>query len=318
MDFTNLKNNFKIRYCHKGAVNTVFSGKPFCLLGGEEDYSGMIFTTLSVGTALAFAPGGDSNSYTVQDSETNTEYFCERKNLTSYSEDNFARDIFNELGNLNRLYDLPGMNMLFKCNCANSDFSDYRNALRLAVSSFDGVHYKELAPPSPSAHHALQIAKSSHICTENSVSFAGTKFILITTPATKRHLSRLCAKMCTASAVCGKSLNPHDFIQNENERVTAFAAAEKLPEACDILCGSGAELFRFFSSYDMISLREILETTDGVLAFRPAPDISAVYAVVKDEYVDSFMQTAEYRYEKKAGIKPTFYICDIGVQQIIH
>lgn len=329
MNFKDLKNDFKTRYFTQNEPTAVFAGKTLFLLGGETlDCTGGIMTSLSAGTALIFNLSKTPALFTVQNADTDIAYQCSKNELAHYSDDNFARGIFRIIAQHNDKSDISGLDMLFKNNTTNTDFFNYSGALTKALSCLDNTIVSDEVPP----FRTLFLDKNTQEYSENKLSFSGKKIIVITIETKKQNISGMCKSATArlpegvpldAQTISEKAFTETDnklltFIAEEKKRVDAFKNESDFHTACKAITASGSELFSISNSDKLRTLQNILSTTDSALAFRPAFDNSAIYVITEDFAVDALIKKVEDEYEKKAGSKPAFYICDIGSHHIIH
>lgn len=108
------------------------------------------------------------------------------------------------------------------------------------------------------------------------------------------------------------------FMNNEEKRIGKYPAITGFDEFCGIINSSCKELLEISANSPLLILAETISATKCVSAFRPLADNSSVYCIVNDRQVDEFITVCEREYEKKAGYKPTFYICDTVSSGIEH
>ena len=79
MNYTTLKDDFKIRFNTNRSIDCAFCGTPLFLLGDITPGTALV-TSLSAGTAIAYAPK-DTPAFSVQSSDSNTSYTCPKDKL---------------------------------------------------------------------------------------------------------------------------------------------------------------------------------------------------------------------------------------------
>lgn len=100
------------------------------------------------------------------------------------------------------------------------------------------------------------------------------------------------------------------FMLNEEKRIRKYPNISGFDDLCGIIKESCYELLEISESPQLSLLIDILSSITDAKAFRPLSDNSSVYCIVNNEAVDDFTLRFEKEFEKKAGYKPTFYICD--------
>ena len=106
------------------------------------------------------------------------------------------------------------------------------------------------------------------------------------------------------------------FLMNEEIRISKYEKASSFTDIAELINSSAYEFSKIVSDSDLFVLLEILEKDTPALTFRPLKDNSSVYCIVDDENTDELITKCEKEYEKKAGYKPTFYICDTAASGI--
>lgn len=343
MNYKALKNDFSIRYDTKQTVKCCFCGTVLFLLG--DITPGFALTTsLSAGTALLYAPT-DNNLFGIQSTDSNILYSCSKDKLLQYHEDNFAKDTFHMLAYLTSDSPNVGANFLFSHNAPASFFHNNSGALCLLFSKHFLKSPKVITEKLPSAinnpQHYITLmssmtAKKNHAelydnCLYKTypLPILGCKTVIITANLKRAYLSqRVNGAIEMLRSQLDKNIEFADisremlfdipaqhkqlleFCINEKKRIYAYPQISSSHEFCDLINASSFELLRTIKSKDISLLADCVSSFPDLCAFRPTFDGRALYCIIPDGSVDNFITHTEAMYEKKAGLKPAFYICD--------
>lgn len=351
MNYKTLKDDFMIRFNTDHSVDCVFCGTPLFLLGDITPGYALV-TSLSAGTALAYAPR-DKPLFSVQSSDSNISYTSPAEKLLQYHEENYAKDCFHLLAHL--LPDLPlkGADFLFSNNCTSSLFHNQSAAICMLFSSIFSISPQEIITKIPFSVNDVQkrISLISSMCVtarhaevyDNFVKnryplpISGHKTIIITADIKKSHLRKnVSDAVKTLQSASEQNLDfcditremliniPNqqkqilDFCINERQRISYYSKVSSLHDLCELVNASSRELLNIINSKELTQLYNISSSAEGICALRPTFDGSALYCIVTDNSVDKFIFQTEAAYEKKAGFKPAFYVCDTVTNGIIH
>ncbi len=278
MNFNDIIADFKTRFSTKEEPEVVFAGKPLCLLGEEiSDFTRSAAISLSAGTALAFLKCA-SPVFTVQNRNSNIAYTCPKIDLSSYNEDNIARPVFRYLSGF---HGISAMNMLFANNSENPNLQNLKGAIDAAL------HESPL--------HTTDFG------------LGGKKIIIVMPEIKKKHFIDICNKVYD-----GEEDNEISaFILNEQNRIRSIENERHITSVFEAIKESSGELFSLISCDKLQTIANILAHTPQALAYRPIWDCSSIYIIADELSVDELIKKVESEYEKKAGKKPTFAICDI-------
>ena len=165
----------------------------------------------------------------------------------------------------------------------------------------------------------------------------GKKFIIITTDIKKhpvslymqnayKELKKNIPELLYPSQITKDMLNSNSslkesdvkllcFMLNEENRIEKYPHISGFDDICRMINESGREMVEIINDSVLSLLFEILSKS-AALAYRPTANASGAYCIVCDEKVDDFIKETTSEYEKKAGYKPAFYICDTAASGI--
>ena len=106
------------------------------------------------------------------------------------------------------------------------------------------------------------------------------------------------------------------FMLNEEKRIEKYPKISNFNDFCEIINESGREFIELCKNSELDLLYNIAAKSPDILALRPTENISFIYSIVEDANVDRFIEDFDREYEKKAGYKPTFFICDTATSGI--
>ena len=353
MNFQKIQDYFKIRFNSSEDISCFFSGTPFFLLGDITCNCSKhsLMTTLSSGTGLAINTHKKDNIFSIQSSQKNISYSCEKHKLLNYHEDDFSKKLFNMLGEIipNLKEEISGCDMLFFDNTIDNFFHSHKEVLLSAISLLffpeqtPAEIISKISPSDFSKKDKLKLlaalsGRENHcIITDNSkmiyksyrIPLINKKIIFIKTDIKNQYLSSKMTNVCKVfesksiqNTPLSKdilfsdfSLNKEDidflcFMSNEEKRIEKYPNISNFNDFCKIINESGSELIKLCNNSELDLLYSIATKNPYLLAIRPSYNISFVYSIVSDNNVDKFIETFETEYEKKAGYKPTFFICD--------
>ncbi len=348
MNYTTLKDDFKIRFNTNRSIDCAFCGTPLFLLGDITPGTALV-TSLSAGTAIAYAPK-DTPAFSVQSSDSNISYTCPKDKLLQYHEENYAKNIFHMISSLSPHLPINGADFLFSHNTVSSVFHNQTGALFVLLSDLFSISENDkkilllksepqeqislISAVNAKSHRAVIYDKSDF--KSYPLPISGHKIIIVTADIKNAYLQR---KVNDAVKTLGEHLEKSlevcdisreiltdipaqqkqllDFCINERQRISAYPKVASLRELCDLINASSRELLNIIASKELTRLFDIV-SSDDICAFRPAFDGTALYCIVQDDSVDKFIFQTEAAYEKKAGFKPAFYVCDTVTNGIIH
>lgn len=349
MIFQKLQNDFKIRYFSDKTPACAFAGYPLFLLGDINIGYSSLSTALSAGTAIAFETT-NNNTFSVQRNNDNTLFSCEINDLLSCHEDNFPETIFKIIGKLSASADIKftGADMLFLHNTQDSHFHNYKSALLTMLFSlfFPGKPIEELICsvqnmqyseketrsvltslcsyqnsciitrnrtykqyPLPLYDKKIIIAKLSeknpHICQTLKNALHSYKKYAVENNQSPELNSDLLYSDIPLTAKEKKILF---FALNEEKRIKNYTNISDFGGFSSIINSSAEEMLDFLDCRPFSLLCKIFSNYTS--AFRPMPEDMSVYCIIYNDMVDSFIASCAKEFEKKAGYKPTFFICD--------
>ncbi len=108
------------------------------------------------------------------------------------------------------------------------------------------------------------------------------------------------------------------FMLNEENRIKKYPKISNYEEFCNIINESAKEFLKIANSPDLDLLANVLSNNPKCHAFRPVQNLPGIYCIVPNVDVDAFIEKTVSEYEKKAGYKPAFYVCDTASSGIEH
>ena len=308
-----------------------------------------ILTSLSSGTALAYDKSSN-NTFSVQKTTDNYLYTCPANSTSHYHKENYAKKIFNIISSFYPDLNISGLNMLFSYDIQHESFQIHSTPLLTVLSHFmiekkspsQIIHSIQNLKFSPKEYAKIlasidSLKNSCIIINKNIYNYKhlpfpmhDKKIIIIKTKERKQYMSlhmnnaysdylKFAAMNNSASSLESdistlplpdKEINLLLFLLNEKKRINKYPHITSFDDLCNIISESSQELINLTNSSDIKILNDIITSTHLPLTSRPLLDDSAFYCIVYDNDIDSFIQICEKNYEKKAGYKPTFYICD--------
>ena len=312
-----------------------------------ENYA--LITSLSSGTALAFNISS-SNTFSVQKTTDNFLYTCNSNELSDYHQENYAKEIFNLISPLYRDLNISGLNMLFSYDINQQFFQIHSAPILSALSCFmtekktssQLIHVLQTLKFPPKNYASLLSSidsiKNSCVLIDGNVynynhflfPMSDKKIIIIKNEEKNQHISLNMNKAYSSYMkytainnslpslesdistipLQSKEIRLLSFLLNEKKRINKYPYIKTLADLCNIISESSHELLSLTSSSNIQILADVISETKIPLTFRPLLDESAFYCIVYNDDVDSINKLCEKNYEKKAGYKPTFYICD--------
>jgi len=306
-------------------------------------------TALSVGTALAFDISADNSNH-IQENNNNLCYSCKSGNGSGYHTENYSKTIFKTIDKLESDFNISfsGLNMLFSHTAAQRQFHNFLAPLLSALyltflpdtplSSFIPVFSSDLSPREINGIFTSLISYQNSCILINSISdynqyifpMESKKIIIIKISEKKHYLS---AEIKNALNSYHKYLSANGlnydlnynilnsgipltekekkllcFTLNEEKRIKKHPKISDFAEFYNIINQSSEELLDLLNDSSFNTLTGII--SNHTSAFRPMPEDASIYCIIDNNAVDEFIGFCEKEYEKKAGYKPTFYICD--------
>lgn len=347
MNLKKLQSDFKIRYNRDVTPSCTFAGTPLFLLGDITPTENAIVTALSSGTALAINTGVFENVFSIQDTETNTVYTCEKERLSRYRSDTPARLIFNILGALNDNLGLKlkGAELLYMHMTTEPKFFNSVSPLLTAISILSGEEPVRLLSPLStlgiSKKELFSYKATLMLCKDRCavnldgdfrilpIPFCGTKTVIIKTGKKNLYLSEKINKaVCdfkkaaesegevftlTKDLLFNLSLSRQtrelcEFAIREDERIKAFLHGRE--NIFSLINQSAEDFIKIAENDDLKLLYRTATDLKTHLAIRPLPSGAGLYAIIPDRDVDGFLEALSKVYQKKSGIKPEFYVTD--------
>ena len=222
-------------------------------------------------------------------------YECEAEKLASYDGEDWSREIFLLLARFIKKTDMCGMQILFHCDC-NDEFKNYFLAA--------AVGFCKCFLPKKNIAEILEYImpkkmdfadKITLLCPKNTCFFetgeelSGYSFedeYKIIIAKTKKHMKK------DSRAEEDKNFEKPSGFKGLSEFIKK--GAEESLKSCKN------------SEYTAMLYNEAKKYAEFVGIYKDC----GVYAFIRDAEVDEFVRKTGEEYEKKAGSKPEFYICN--------
>ena len=330
MNFKNLENDFSVRFNTKTKPYFTFSGTPLYILGDLTfpDSGHSLITALSSGTALAICLEGED--YSIQETQNNIIYSCDKKKLLSYNEKNYATPLFHAVHHLNSYFkkEPKGIKLLFEHNTISKGFHNYMSPLITAYlklypdSSPENVltalspikftkkeYFSLLSTTSLKKGHINLTDNLTLLSKDYSLPLSNAKIIIIKTNIKPKRIYTDFSPISDPDDLPREQRKILTFFVKEEKRIMTYPEITTSADFHNLINDSCEDLLSLIDLQPITLLVELANKT-SMLSLRPIVNSSSIYATVPDEDVDDFVKFVGNEYEKKAGAKPTFYITD--------
>ncbi len=302
-----LKTDFYKRYSHDGGTaDTVFCPYSAALFGGigEPGILPVLCVRLSFGAKAAFRQRDDDRIVmSLTDSDVRAE--INKANIERLHSPVWAREIVNSLARLPAK--LGGIELLIHSDVAAPELAPRKLcAVQAAAKSF-GMGFSPaviLRAAQENAQYLPSLLAESQraaIVNTATLGYIGVDFFL---PSHKMVIARLPIRRRTMKFT-------NTFKEHELERINIASEILKNGNAyslAPVMSDASLDMLQMHKKSTAEQLFLLCrEFTDAV---RIMPDYRGAITFIPNNKVDEFVRTVNDRFEKKAGIRPAFYISD--------